>query len=39
MEKGNNQYARTCAQIVTITFDANHKASVESVKDKKLEHE
>ena len=32
MEKGNNQYARTCAQIVTITFDSSHKASVQNTK-------
>jgi hypothetical protein len=35
MEKGDNQYARTCAQIVTITFDSSYKASVQNVKQVK----
>jgi hypothetical protein len=34
-EEGGDQFARTCSQDVTITFDANHKASVKSVKQVK----
>ena len=36
MEKGPD---KTCTQLVTIAFDANRKASVESVKEKKSQHE
>ena len=32
MEKGDNQYGKACAQIVTIAFDSNHKASVQTAK-------
>jgi hypothetical protein len=34
MDKGNggDQWSQTCNQIVTIVFDSNHKASVQSVK-------
>ena len=32
MEKGDKQYSRTCTQMVTIAFDSNHKASVQSAK-------
>ena len=32
MEKGENQRVQTCTQIVTVVFDSNHKASVQSVK-------
>ncbi|HJT44977.1 MAG TPA: hypothetical protein VJ721_01780 [Chthoniobacterales bacterium] len=32
MEKGDNQYSKTCTQIVTVAFDANRKASVQSAK-------
>ena len=32
MEKGEKQRDRTCTQIVTLKFDSNHKASVESAK-------
>jgi len=35
MEKGEKQQAQTCTQIVTIAFDSSHKASVESVKERK----
>ena len=31
-EEGGDQFGRTCSQDVTIAFDANHKASVKSVK-------
>lgn len=32
MEKGENQRVQTCTQIVTVVFDSNHKASVQTVK-------
>ena len=32
MEKGDNQYSKTCSQIVTVAFDANRKGAVQSVK-------
>jgi hypothetical protein len=32
MEKGDKQRSQTCTQIVTIAFDSNHKASVQSAK-------
>jgi hypothetical protein len=32
MEKGDNQYSKTCTQIVTVAFDANRKGAVQSVK-------
>jgi hypothetical protein len=37
MEKGDKQRSRTCTQIVTVTFDSNHKASVQSAKRSKSE--
>ena len=39
LEKGEDQRSHTCTQIVTVAFDANRKASVKSVKDKKPGHE
>jgi hypothetical protein len=35
MENGEDQFSQTCSQVITIAFDANRQASVESVKDKK----
>jgi hypothetical protein len=35
MEKGDKQYSQPCTQIVTIAFDSNHKASVQSAKQVK----
>jgi len=35
MEKGGKQWARTCAQIVTVVFDSSHKASIQSAKQVK----
>jgi hypothetical protein len=32
LEKGDDQRSHTCTQIVTVAFDSNHKASVQSVK-------
>lgn len=32
IEKGDNQFSRTCTQIVTVVFDSSHKASVQSAK-------
>lgn len=32
MEKEDEQYSQPCTQIVTITFDSNHKASVKTAK-------
>ena len=32
MEKGDEQRDETCTQIVTVIFDSNHKASVQSAK-------
>jgi hypothetical protein len=35
MENGEGQFSQTCSQLVTIAFDANHKASVQSVEEVK----
>jgi len=35
MENGEGQFSQTCSQVVTIAFDANHKASVQSVEEVK----
>lgn len=35
MEKGEKQYSQTCTQVVTVGFDSDHKASVQSAKQVK----
>lgn len=32
MEKGDNQFSKTCTQIVTVEFDSNRKGTVKSAK-------